>query len=115
MGIDKNTKNNLKFIEKIAGKLTLGRLLWAIRQAKDCSQTVFAEKLGISQQQLCDIEHNRKSISIKMAAHYAEILGYPPEQFIRLSVEENLERTGLKMTVDIQPKRSRSRLKPQFA
>ena len=51
-------------IEKISGeKLTLGRLLWAIRNADEITQVEFAGMLEISRQHLCDIEHNRKSIS----------------------------------------------------
>ncbi len=82
---NKTTQKSLKALEEISGeKLTLGRLLWAIRKSDELSQVEFAKKLGISKQYLCDLEHNRKTTSPKLAAIYAERLGYSREQFIRL-------------------------------
>ena len=91
----KATEKTLKSIEKITGgKLTLGKLIWAIRKADDMLQVDFAEELNISKQQLSDIEHG-KPVSPKLAANYAEILGYSKEQFIRLAIQDSLERAGL--------------------
>lgn len=116
MSIDRQSQASKAYLEKLAGKLTLGRLIRAIRQGEELAQIEFADQLSISKQQLCDIEHDRKLISPKMAAQYADILGYPPEQFIRLSVQESLERAGLDMTVEIKPAHAkRRRLKLQFA
>jgi DNA-binding XRE family transcriptional regulator len=98
----KVTENTLISIEKITGsKLTLGKLIWAIRQADDISQVDFATKLNITRQHLCDIEHERKCVSPKLAAQYAEILGYPKEQFIRLSLQELVDRSELNVQVEI--------------
>jgi len=96
------TEKTLKSIEKITGtKLTLGKLIWAIRQADEILQVDFASKLKITKQHLCDIEHERKSISPKLAAKYAEILGYSKEQFIRLSLQDLVDREGLNVQVEI--------------
>lgn len=101
----KMTQKTLKDIEKITGaKLTLGKLLWAIRQADEISQVDFAKKLHITKQHLCDIEHERKSVSPKLAAKYAEILGYSKEQFIRLSLQDLVDREGLNVQVEITSK-----------
>lgn len=98
----KMTMKTLKDIEKITGtKLTLGKLIWAIREADDNSQVDFANKLKISRQQLCDIEHGRKAVSPKLAAKYAKILGYSTEQFIRLALQDLVDRDGLNVRVDI--------------
>lgn len=98
----KITEKTLKQIEKITGTtLTFGKLIWAIRQADDLSQVVFAAKLGITKQHLCDIEHGRKSVSPKLATKYAEILGYSKEQFIRLVLQDLIDRYGLGMRVEI--------------
>jgi DNA-binding transcriptional regulator YiaG len=71
----KMTAKTLKEIEKITKtKLTLGKFIWAIRQADEISQIDFSEKLKITKQHLCDIEHGRKSVSPKLAAKYAKIL-----------------------------------------
>lgn len=104
----KMTEKTLKNIEKITGtKLTLGKLIWAIRQADEISQVDFAEKLKITKQHLCDIEHDRKSISPKLAAKYAEILGYSKEQFIRLALQDLVDREGLNVLVEITTKKPR--------
>jgi transcriptional regulator with XRE-family HTH domain len=98
----KMTKKTLKNIEKITGtKLTLGKLLWAIREADDISQVEFSDTLKMSRQHLCDIEHGRKSVSPKLAAKYADILGYSKEQFIRLALQDLLDRDGLNVQVEI--------------
>lgn len=98
----KMTEKTLEQIQKITGeKLTLGRLLWAIRQADEITQVDFSAKLNISKQHLCDIEHNRKSVSPKLAAQYAEILGYSKEQFIRLALQDMVDRDGLNVRVEV--------------
>jgi transcriptional regulator with XRE-family HTH domain len=101
----KITEKTLKDIEKITGsKLTLGKLIWAIRQADEILQIDFADKLGITKQHLCDIEHERKSISPKLAAKYADILGYSKEQFIRLTLQDLVDRQGLNVQIEVSSK-----------
>ncbi len=49
----KMTQKTLSDLEKITGtKLTLGKMLWAIREADDISQVDFADTLKISRQHL---------------------------------------------------------------
>lgn len=103
-------RNTLKYMEKITGgKLTLGKLLWAIRKCDEMSLVEFAEKLDLSKQHLCDIERGRKSVSPKLAAQYAEKLGYSKEQFIRLALQDLMDRQGLNFVVEIYSKNSRKR------
>ncbi len=105
----KITKNTLGKIEKLTGsKLTLGKLLWAIRQSEELSQVDFAHQLKITKQHLCDIEHDRKSISPKLAADYAERLGYSQEQFIRLALQDLIDRDGFNFKVELIPKHGRA-------
>ena len=84
------------------GKLTLAKLLWSIRMSDEMSQVGFAELLHMSKQQLCDIEHNRKSVSPKLAAVYAKKLGYSQEQFIRLALQDLVDREGLDVTIEVK-------------
>lgn len=107
MNIDsKLTKKSLDSIEKIVGsKLTLGKLLWAIRNADETmTQAKFAEKLGISKQHLCDIEQGRKLVSPRLGAIYAKKLGYSQEQFIRLALQDIVDRDKLNVEVEIHRK-----------
>lgn len=100
---NKTTAETLSTIEKITGcKLTLGKLIWAIRECQEMSQVAFAKKLGISKQHLCAIEHERKGISPSLAAMYAKKLGYLPQQFIQLSLQGIVDREGLNVIVAIE-------------
>jgi transcriptional regulator with XRE-family HTH domain len=91
-----------KFLEKLSGELTLSSLLAAIRQGEDLSQVEFAKLLGVSRQYLCDIEHDRRMISPKAAAAFAKKLGYSPHQFVRLCLQDLVNRDGLKLIIDVQ-------------
>jgi len=102
----KITQQSLKTIEAITcEKLTFGRFIWAIRNAEKKTQIEFAKTLDISKQHLCDIEHNRKTISPKRAAIYAKKLGYSEEQFIRLCLQDIIDREGLNIYIKIFPKK----------
>jgi len=99
------TKQTVKEIEQITKhKLTLGKLIWAIRESDELSQVKFAKKLGISKQHLCDIEHERKRVSPGLAATYANELGYLPEQFIQLALQSIVDHEGLRVFVAVEPR-----------
>jgi transcriptional regulator with XRE-family HTH domain len=98
----KKKSEAMKFLEKLAGKLTLPSLLTAIRQGEEMSQVEFAELLGVSRQYLCDVEHSRRTISPKAAAAFAKKLGYSHKQFIRLCLQDLVDRDGLKLKIDVQ-------------
>ena len=96
------TKQTTDFLsESINATLTLGKLINSIRLGEEMSQVQFAKIIGISRQQLCDIEHDRKTVSPKLAAKYAEILGYSSSQFIRLALQSIVDRDNLDVAVDV--------------
>ena len=93
----------VKFLEKLTGgPLTMAKLLNAIRQGEEMSQVEFAKKLGISRSNLCDIERGRRYISSELAEKFAEILGESKEQFIRIALQDQLNRSGLRYLVNIK-------------
>lgn len=101
--ITKNTQETLNILEDIMGeKLTLGAFILAIRQGEELSQVEFSKTLGISRQVLCDIEHGRRIISPKKAAEYAELLGYSKKQFVRLCLQDLIDRDHLGLIVEIE-------------
>lgn len=103
MSTKKKPSDAAKFLEKLTGsKLTLGNLLLAIRQGEEVSQVTFAKLLGISRQYLCDIEHSRRFVSPRAAAEFAKKLGYSQKQFVRLCLQELIDRDELDLSVDIQ-------------
>lgn len=94
------TEKTLAALEGISKKkLTVGNLLWAIREGEEMSLAEFSKKLGISRQYLCDLEHGRSSV--KMAAAFAKKLGYSPVQFVRLTIQEEVERLGLHLNIQV--------------
>lgn len=96
------SKDSLDYLESIIGKKpTLGDYILSIRQAEEMSQVAFAEILGISRHNLCDIERNRRFISPKMAAQFANKLGYSEKKFVRLCLQDMLNRDGLSLVVKI--------------
>lgn len=103
-----STKKNInrsviKKLESLAGeKLTLGSFLRSIRQGEEMSQVEFAACLGISKQYLCDVEKGRKFVSPKVAANYAEQLGYSEKQFIRLCLQDMIDRDGLHLIISVE-------------
>jgi hypothetical protein len=70
--------------------------------------------LGISKSHLCDIEKGRKLVSPERAARFAEILGYLPATFVRLALQDIVDRAelGLPVTVLLTPSSHRATLPP---
>ena len=92
----------MKYLEKIiGGSLTIGKLLVAIREGEELNQADFAERLGISRANLCDIEKGRRFISEEMAERFAEKLSESKEQFVRLAIQERLTREGLRYRIEV--------------
>jgi transcriptional regulator with XRE-family HTH domain len=101
--ITEETRKTLQELEAITGeKLSLGSFILSIRQGEELSQVEFAKLLGVSRQILCDIEHGRRIISPKKAAEYADRLGYSKKQFVRLCLQDMLDRDHLNLIVEIE-------------
>ncbi len=102
-----NTKSKrwygLADLEKRYGKLNLGRVIWSWRMSEEISQVDFAERLGLSRANLCDIEKGRKRVSPEKAATIAEKIGVPASFLIQMAVEEQLQAAGLKFYVTVRP------------
>lgn len=91
-----------EFLEMLLGEtLTFGALLRAIREAEDMTLADFAEPLGISRQNLCDIEHGRRFVSPGRAAEWARALGYSEAQFVRLTLQDQVSQAGLQLRVSV--------------
>lgn len=100
---NKKSAQTIKKLEAIIGeKFTLGSFLAAIREGEEMTQVEFAKLLGISKQNLCDVEHGRRIISPKAAVKFAKKLGYAPDQFIRLTLQDLVDREGLHVIVEIK-------------
>lgn len=93
----------LKFLKELTHeKLSISNLIKTLRECEEMSQVAFAEKLNITRQRLCDIEHGRHRISPKIAAEFARKLGYSESQFVRLALQDILERDHLFYKIELQ-------------
>jgi transcriptional regulator with XRE-family HTH domain len=103
MVIKRKKSAAMKFLEDITGSpLSLGKFLQSIRLGEEMSQVEFARQLGISKSHLCDIEKGRKLVSPERAVIFAKILKYSSEQFVRLALQDQVEKAGLKFKVKIE-------------
>lgn len=82
------TKSLINTINAINNEESLGRTLRSIRLCEEMNLKDFAKLLNISISYLSDLEHLRKYASAKKAYEYAEKLGYPIEEFIRLALQD---------------------------
>lgn len=98
--VNKKTVRKLEFLAR--EKLTFGSLLKSIRLGEEMSQTKFAELLNVSKQYLCDVEKGRKFVSPKAAAQYADKLGYSKKQFIRLCLQDMINRDGFNFIISLE-------------
>ena len=97
---------SMEFLENITNKkMTLGNLLWSIRECEEMSQVEFAKMLRVSRQYLCDVERGRRIVSTKAAADFAAKLGHSPIQFIRLAIQDELNKNGFHLDVEIHDQR----------
>ncbi len=95
----------LKKLQKMSGKtLTLGNLLWSIREGENLTLVEFSQLLGVSKQYLCDLEKGRRFTSPKAAAEYAIKLGYSKKQFVRLCLQDLLDREDIHLIVELKDK-----------
>jgi transcriptional regulator with XRE-family HTH domain len=96
------TKFLYEELEKKHGRLTLGSVLRAWRQCDEQSQTEFAKKLGLSVQNLNDLEKGRRIPSPTRAAKIAKKLGLPEMVLIQLALRDSLYKEGFRYQVRLE-------------
>jgi transcriptional regulator with XRE-family HTH domain len=81
-------------------------MIASLRKSDEISQSALAEKLGISPQNLNDIEHGRTGVSAKKAAEFARALGYSEALFIEKALQQGLNDDGLRYEVHLEELRA---------
>ncbi len=97
----KNTFKAKKAIRKISGPISFGEMLYSLRLSLEQSQVALAGKLGVSKQELCNIEKGRKIVSVERAKNFAEALGMPPRVFAKYALQDQLNSAGIEGEVEI--------------
>ena len=75
-------EDKLYSAKEVMGDITPGRALRGLRVREDMTQKEFAEKLGISQRRVSELENGIRPISAKMALKIEEVFGDPYEIFL---------------------------------
>lgn len=97
------SEKSLAFLKKLTRKkMSIGNMLWSIRECDELSQADFAKLLGVSRQYLCDVERGRRIVSPKTAAEFAEKLGYSPMHFIQIAIQDELNKYGFHFDIQLQ-------------
>jgi DNA-binding XRE family transcriptional regulator len=94
--------NAVTFLESLLGPLTFGQLLHSLRVTDEISQTDLAKKAKVSKGLICDIEKGRRDASIELAVKLAKIMGYLPESFVSILLEEQIRRAKLNFKVILE-------------
>ena len=104
MSTKKSAKRHydLRDLEKGSGPMTVGLLLKAFRECDELSQVEFAQKLGISRANLCDIEKGRTMVSLERAARFAKILGVTEAGVVIMAIHDQLRSAKIKVKLDIR-------------
>ena len=84
------------------GRLTLGKAIRAIRLCDNIKQIDMAKQLKITQSYLSDLENERKEVSPQKADSFARVLKQSEKQFIRLAIEDALERQGFHYSIEVR-------------
>jgi transcriptional regulator with XRE-family HTH domain len=94
--------NALDELARLGPPPGFGELVKSLRLSDEVSQTELATKLGISKQHLSQIEGGKKTVSVARAARFAEVMGYPPEQFVIAVIEDELRDAGVDLHIDLK-------------
>ncbi len=90
--------------EKLLGEpMSFGKALTALRSLYDLSLVELSKKVGMSKQHICDIEKERRFVSIEKAAEIARKLGHPAGgYFVRLAIQDQVRHSGLRYKVSLE-------------
>ena len=89
-------------IRKITGPISFGEMIQSLRTAYGHSQVHMAFILGITKQDLCNIEKGRKNVSIERAIGFAKALDMPSKTFAKYALQDQLNKAGIIGEVEIK-------------
>lgn len=91
------------FVESLlAGPLTFGMAVEALRGRDEISQVKLATRLGVSRQYLCDVEKGRRLVSPEQAARFAKVFGHPAKTLVQLALQDAIRESGLRLKVTVE-------------
>lgn len=101
--LSKRNTETTAFLESLnGGRLTFGQLLSALRESKEESAAIFADRLGISRQHLHQLESGQKRVSPERAVRFARLLGQSQTYFLQLALQDLANESGLTTRVHVK-------------
>lgn len=101
----KNKKKELTDVERLEkniGRVSFAMFIRSWRLSDEISQTDFAKKIGISVQNLNDLEKGRRIPSPARAAKIAKKLHVPELGLIQFALDDMLHKDGLNFKVTLE-------------
>jgi len=89
-------------ISKIAGHISFADVIKSTRLTLELTQVEMANKLGISKQDLCNIEKGRKFVSVERAIKFASIIGQSQRVFAKYVIQDQIVKAGLNVSIEIK-------------
>lgn len=99
----RKSKDFSEFERSVLGsELSFGMAVESLRMTENLSQSLFAKKLKVSKQYLCDVEKGRRLVSPEQAARFAKAFGHPPKVLVQLSLQDAVNAAGLNLCVKVE-------------
>lgn len=92
-------------LKALGCNITFSHLMIEEREKSGLTKAAFAEKLNISAARLNNIEQGKARVLPKHAATYAHILKQSEEQFVRLALQEMLDKDNLAYNLILEAKK----------
>jgi transcriptional regulator with XRE-family HTH domain len=105
MSIKNNNLSVSKALADFIDSLQFGDFVRHMRSSDEVSQTELANRLGFTRQFLNAIELNKKIVSIELAKEISKALGYSPEPFVKVLLNDMLRRSGINKTVEFKQRK----------
>ena len=100
--MSKRNKRTVDFLDDLAGgPVSFGDAVRAARDLIEISQAELARRLGVGRQSICDIEKGRALVSVEKAAKIARTLNHNEKLFVRLALQDQVAKAGLKLNVSL--------------
>ena len=93
----------MKFLDEVIGhRQSFGSMLRALRLADGQTLQEYATRLGLTRQQLSDIERGVRIVSEEKASKFAKKLKHSEKSFVRQVIEDRLTKQDLKFIVELE-------------
>lgn len=100
--MSRRNRKTLDFLNDLAGgPLTFGDAVRAVRELNEISQAELARRLQMGRQSVCDVEKGRSLVSVEKAAKFARVLDHNEKLFVRLALQDQVVKAGLKLKVSV--------------